>query len=119
MDKIFLHQLAAPVMIGIYDHEKALPQIIYLDVEAAVDAAKAAASDNIGSTLDYAAIYHFLRDYIAATRFQLLETLAEKISEELIKTFSIRWLRLTITKKPSDLPGITGAGVVIERTSQI
>lgn len=115
MDKIFLRQLAVPALIGVYAHEKTTPQIIFLDIEAAVDSAKAAVADNIAATVDYAAICHHLREYITASRFQLLETLAVNVCENLIKKFSLTWVRLVITKKPADLPDIAGAGVIIER----
>lgn len=115
MDKIFLRQLAVSALIGVYAHEKIIPQTIFLDIETAVDVQKAAASDNISATIDYAAIYHYLREYIEATRFQLLETLAEQVSQNLMTHFSLTWLRLTITKQPSDLPHIAGAGIIIER----
>ena len=115
MDKIFLRQLAVPALIGVYEHEKIIPQIIFLDIEAAVDSAKAAVADSITATIDYAAIYHYLREYIAASRFQLLETLAVNVSENLIQKFSLTWVRLAITKKPADLTDIAGAGVIIER----
>jgi 7,8-dihydroneopterin aldolase/epimerase/oxygenase len=115
VDKIFLRQLAVSALIGVYDHEKITPQVIYLDVEASVDADKAAATDLLNATLDYAEIYHCLREYISATRFQLLETLAVNVSNLLITRFSLTWLRLTITKKPADLPDISGAGIIIER----
>jgi 7,8-dihydroneopterin aldolase/epimerase/oxygenase len=118
MDKIFLRQLAIPALIGIYDHEKIIPQVIFLDIEASVDAARAAVADNITATIDYAAIYHYLRDYITASRFQLLETLAVNVSDNLIKKFSLTWVRLVITKKPADLPDIAGAGVIIEREAR-
>lgn len=115
MDKIFLRQLAVPAVIGVYAHEKITPQIILLDIEAAVDSVKAAATDEITATIDYAAIYHYLLEYIAASRFQLLETLAVNVCENLIQKFSLTWVRLVITKKPADLPDIAGAGVIIER----
>lgn len=115
MDRLFLRQLAIPALIGVYAHEKVTPQIIFLEVEVAIDIAKAALHDDIKATVDYAAIYHYLHEYIATTRFQLLETLALRVSENLIEKFALTGLRLTITKKPSDMPDIAGAGITIER----
>ncbi len=116
MDKLFLHQLAISALIGVYDYEKITPQIIFLDIEAAINVAQAAATDEITSTVDYAAIYHYLHEYIPTTHFQLLETLAAAVADNLIKKFSLAWLRLTITKKPQDLPELAGAGVILERS---
>lgn len=115
MDKLFLRQLAVPALIGVNDHEKATPQIIFLDIEAPINAALAACTDEVNATINYAEIYHCVNEFIAATRFQLLETLAEKLSAHLLKKFSLKWVRIGITKKPSDMPDVAGAGVEIER----
>jgi 7,8-dihydroneopterin aldolase/epimerase/oxygenase len=115
MDKIFLKQVAVSATIGIYDHEKIKAQPIFIDLEAAVNANTAAATDDINATVDYAKIYHYLCEWIPHTRFQLLESLAVALSENLIAQFSLSWLRLTITKKPTDLPHLQGAGIIIER----
>lgn len=115
MDKIFLKQVAVAATIGIYDHEKINAQPIFIDLETEVNATQAAASDEINATVDYAKIYHYLREWIPHTRFQLLESLAVALSENLMAQFSLHWLRLTITKKPADLPHLQGAGIMIER----
>ncbi|MBS0350589.1 MAG: dihydroneopterin aldolase [Proteobacteria bacterium] len=115
MDRIFLKQLAVPAIIGIHEHEQLQPQTIWLDLEAQIDASKAAATDHIASTVDYSAIYRYLKDFIPTTRFQLLETLAAVLADQLLHSFSLSWLRLTITKKPQDLSAVTGVGVIIER----
>jgi dihydroneopterin aldolase len=114
-DKIFLRQLALPAVIGVWEHERQSPQIIYFDIEASVEASRAAMADALESTVDYAAIYHYLQEYVPATRFQLLETLAENLSQHLMQKFSLSWLRLSISKTPADLPNLGAAGVIIER----
>jgi len=118
VDKLFLRQLAVPVLIGVYEHERITPQVVLFDLETEINVSKAAKHDDIAATVDYAAVYHYLRDYLAATRFQLLETLAENVSQNLMKKFSLTWLRLTLTKKPADLPDLTGAIITIERRNQ-
>lgn len=118
MDKIFLRQLAVPAVIGVWEHEKQAPQIIYFDIEAVVQAAHAAHSDLLESTVDYSAIYHYLQEYVPTTRYQLLETLAENLSQKLLEKFSLKWIRLSISKKPADLPQLACAGVIIERPWQ-
>ncbi len=115
MDKLFLRQLTVPANIGVYEHERKTPQLLVLDLEIEIDVDKVSASDLIHNTVDYAAIYHFLCEYIAASKCQLIETLASKMAMQLMKKFELNWLRLTITKKPVDLPHIAGAGVSVER----
>jgi 7,8-dihydroneopterin aldolase/epimerase/oxygenase len=114
MDKIFLRQLAVSAVIGVHDHEKNTPQTLFLDVELAVDLARAAATDDITATIDYSAVYHYLCEYIPTTHFQLLETLAADVTQKLIQKFSLSWLRLTVTKHPTDMPHLQSAGITVE-----
>lgn len=115
MDRIFIRQLEISAIIGIWEYEKETPQTIYIDLEAAVDVSKAAATDHIASTVDYFLLYTRICEYIPTTRFELLETLATHLSDLLIQEFALSWLRLTITKKPTAMPNIAGAGIIIER----
>ena len=114
-DTLFLNQMAVAAIIGVFPEEQQTPQTIMLDLEWTIDVHSVAAKDDLKDTVDYAAVYHDLQTYIPNTRFQLLETLAVQISERLFEKFPITWLRLKITKKPSDLPNIAGAGIMIER----
>ena len=74
-------------------------------------------SDKLEDTLNYAAVCERLRDYAAAHRFQLLETLLEKFSELLHQEFGVRWMCLHI-RKPSAVAEAASVGVRIERSFQ-
>ncbi len=69
MDRLYLHQLAVPVIIGVYPEELQNQQIIYIDLEIALDITKAAVKDDLTCTVDYAAIYHFIFSYLPTTQF--------------------------------------------------
>ena len=114
MDKIFIHQLSVPAIIGVLPEERKTPQPILIDLEYETDVSKAAASDNIQHTIDYAAVRHTMIEFIEAAQFELLETLADKLVDHLKRSFSLSYLRLSITKKPFDMPDAAGVGVVIE-----
>lgn len=116
-DTIFLRQVEISTVIGVHLHERKAPQSILIDLEVGVNTAQAARTDALVATVDYSALYNYLLDYVPKTRFQLLETLAADLSEHLMEHFSLPWLRLTITKKPADMPKAAGAGITIERTS--
>jgi len=114
MDIVFLRGLRIETVIGIYDWEKAIRQPIVLDLEMASDVARAAATDRIDDALDYKAISKRLKQFVGESRFELVETLAERCAEILRTEFGIPWVRLRLNK----IGAVTDAddvGVIIER----
>jgi len=114
MDIIFISELRIETIIGIYDWERVTKQTVSLDLEMATDIRKAAATDGIDDTLNYKAVAKRLIEFVSASDFQLVETLAEKIAAIVLEEFSVGWLRLRL-HKPGALRGARDVGVVIER----
>ena len=114
MDIIFITDLRADAIIGIYDWERKQKQTISIDIEMSTDISKAAAADNIESALNYKAISKRIEQFIANSEFQLVETLAENISDVVREEFGVQWLRLTL-HKPGALSNSKDVGVRIER----
>jgi len=114
MDKIFLNDLQIDAIIGIYDWERETLQTLSFDLEMDWDIAKAAKSDDITDTLDYGAIATTIVSFVEASRYQLIETLAEDLAALLLQTYPIPKLKL-ILSKPVALHGQNIARIVIER----
>jgi len=114
MDRIFLRDLRIETIIGIYDWERETPQTVSIDLELATDVARAARSDAIDDALDYKAIAKRLIAFVGASRFQLVETLAERIAGLLREEFGVAWVRVTVNKGGA-IRGASAVGVVIER----
>jgi 7,8-dihydroneopterin aldolase/epimerase/oxygenase len=114
MDIVFLRGLRIETVIGIYDWERKIKQPVVLDIEMAGDIARAAASDQIEDTLDYKAISKRLKQFVSESRFELVETLAERCAAIIRDEFGVRWVRLKLDKigAVSDAQGV---GVIIER----
>lgn len=115
MDKLFIHQLQVETIIGIRPEELTHPQPILVDLEVGVDTKLAAKEDSIHAAKDYAKMYEALKNFISASAFSLVETLAEQLAQHLFNTFDILWLKLTITKKPQHMQDVAGVGITIER----
>lgn len=113
-DKIFIRELKVPAQVGILPWEKTTTQIIVLDLQFSIDAKQIAVTDAIEKAVDYTAVCAAITDYLAQHRFNLIETLAESLSQFLIEKFSLVGLRLSITK-PQAVADSSGVGVVIER----
>ncbi len=114
MDIIFLRDLEVMATIGIFEWEKRIKQKVRVDLEMATDIAKAAATDSIDDTLDYKAISKRVAQFIEDSRYELIETLIEKVAGILTSEFSISWVRVTISK-PGAVRGSRDVGITIER----
>ncbi|MDT8372260.1 MAG: dihydroneopterin aldolase [Gammaproteobacteria bacterium] len=114
MDKIFLTDLKIDTIIGIYEWERNTLQTLRFDLEMDWDIRTAAASDDIADTLDYGAIVNTIVTFVEASRYQLIETLAEDLCALLLRDYPIPKLTLTLTK-PVALHGQNFAKIVIER----
>ena len=114
MDIIFIKELRADAVIGVYDWEREIRQSVVLDLEMASDNRRAAANDQIGDALDYDAISTRILAFIEGSDFQLIETMAERVAELVMREFHVKWLRLRLSK-PGAVPQATDVGVMIER----
>jgi dihydroneopterin aldolase len=114
MDIVFLRDLRIETVIGIYDWEREIKQTVVLDLEMASDVCKAAASERIEDALNYKAVAKRMIQFVGESRFQLVETLAERCAEIILSEFGVPWVRLSVNK----IGAVTGArdvGVLIER----
>ena len=117
MDVIYLKDLRVGTVIGIYEWEKCIKQTISIDLEMGADIRKAALTDTIDDTLNYKAVSKRVITFVESNQFQLIETLAEKIAELLLKEFKLPWLKITVSK-PGAIRAASDVGVIIERGSR-
>ena len=114
MDVVFIEDLRVETVIGIYDWEKQVKQTVALDLEMAFDNRLPAARDAIEDTLDYKRVSKRLVAFVGESRFELVETLAERCAEIVMREFGVQWLRLRLSK-PGAVSAAKNVGVVIER----
>lgn len=114
MDIIYIKDLRIDTTIGIYGWERCTRQTVILDLEMGTDIRKAAGSDSIHDTLDYKAVTKRLISFVGDSKFELVESLAERVSDILLHEFKVPWLRLRINKQGA-VRGVRDVGVIIER----
>ena len=114
MDKVFIEALEIECVIGIYDWERKIRQTVALDLEMAFDNSVPAASDRIDDTLDYKRVSKRLIAFVGESHFELVETLAERCAEIVMREFGVPWVKLKLSK-PGAVTGSKAVGVVIER----
>jgi dihydroneopterin aldolase len=114
MDIIFLSELKVDTVIGIWDWERKIRQTVIIDLEMAADIRKAAASDQVGDTLNYKMVAKRVQQFVGDSEFQLVETLAENIAAIINNEFGVSWVRVKVNK-PGAIRGARDVGVMIER----
>jgi dihydroneopterin aldolase len=117
MDIIYLHDLRIDTVIGVFDWERRVRQTVILDLEMGADIRRAAVSDDLADTLNYKAVAKRVIEFVGRSEFQLVETLAERVAELILKEFAVPWLRLRVNKQGA-VRGARDVGVIIERGVQ-
>jgi len=117
MDIIYINDLRIETIIGIYGWERKTKQTVVLDIEMGTDIRKASASDDIEDALSYKSVAERLFEFVGGSEFELVETLAEQISDILLNEFKVPWLRLKLNKQGA-LKGVRDVGVIIERSKK-
>ena len=114
MDIVFIRELRADTVIGVYDWERRIRQSVVLDLEMATDNRRAAGSDRIEDALDYAALSARVLSFIEGSEFRLIETMAEQVAAIVMGEFAVPWVRLRLCN-PGAVAAARDVGVLIER----
>ena len=114
-DRIFLRGLSVDCIIGFIEWERRVRQTVVIDLEMPVDCRRAALSDDVADTLDYKKVAKRVITFVAASQFNLVESLIERTALLVLEEFGVEWVRLSINK-PGAIRGSRDVGVTIERT---
>ena len=114
-DRIFLHGLTADCIIGFIDWERRVRQTVVVDLEMPVDCRHAALTDEVADTLDYKKVAKRALEFIGASEFKLVETLAHRLALLILEEFGVEWVHISLNK-PGAIRNSRDVGVVIERT---
>ena len=86
-DKLLICKLAARCRLGVFEWEQANPQDVWIDLELAIRAAKAARRDDVKEAVDYARLVTAVKQLVEQTPYRLMETMAEEIAALILKEF--------------------------------
>ena len=105
MDRIHLKGIEFYGYHGLIPEEKTLGGWYQVDVEVLRDLKRAGETDKIKDTVDYPAIYKKVVEVGTNGQFQLLERLAHRIAEEILKSFDIDEIVVRVRKPAPPLIG--------------
>jgi 7,8-dihydroneopterin aldolase/epimerase/oxygenase len=113
-DTIFLRGLEVECIIGFIEWERRIRQKVQIDFELPCDCERAARTDEVADTLDYKRVAKRVIEFVGASEFKLVETLAHRVATLILDEFGVAWVRLSINK-PGAIRGSRDVGVSIER----
>ena len=89
MDKVFIKDLEVETVIGIYDWEREVRQLISISLVMDFDLTKAAKTDKIEDSLNYKKISKRVIKLAETLKSKLIENLAQKIADTILNEFNI------------------------------
>lgn len=98
VDKIVLSGLRANPVIGVYPAERTRRQAVVIDVEITLDLSRAAASDALEDTVNYAEIEERILHLAEESRFLLIERLAGAVGELVLEYPPVEQVRVRVEK---------------------
>ena len=117
MDKIHIKNLEVFAMHGVFPEENALGQKFVVSAVLYTSTREAGRADDLAKSIHYGEVSRFITEFMEQNTFQLLETAAERLAEELLlNTERLEKIRLEIKKPwaPVGLP-LETVSVEIER----
>ena len=115
-DSIVLTGLKISCIIGIFEWERKRKQNVLIDLKLPCDIRRAARRDHIQETVDYKKIAKATIAFVEKSKFQLIETLAERLAAFLLENFSLTEIELSVSK-PGAIRGSQNVGIQIHRYS--
>lgn len=101
-------------IIGVNPHERREEQEILLDLKLETDFARVATTDDISNAICYATVADFCTELAQKGRYQMLETFAYELIQQLTSRFKLSWIKVVV-KKPLALPKASFAFVELEQ----
>ena len=98
MDKIILPRMEFLACHGVYEKEKQIPQTFCIGVEMGVDLKKAGETDDLTHTINYAPVYENIKQVVMHHCFDLIETVAERIAQNILAEGAISYVTVRVEK---------------------
>lgn len=112
-DSIHIERLEVLTRIGVPDAERASAQRLVFNITFWPKHQGPELEDEIGRTVDYAAVCAETKNFVQARSDRLIETLADALANHLLEVFEIR--RITIELRKFILPEVEFVSVTVTR----
>ena len=105
--------LTISCIIGTMPMERQIPQTLVFDLKVRLDTSVEALSDDSAPRIDYTVLADLITREAVEGRYPLMETLAARSLESVLKHFAVSWAWIRL-RKPGAIPGTTAAVLELE-----
>ncbi|MFJ5763382.1 dihydroneopterin aldolase [Neobacillus sp. NPDC093182] len=106
MDKIFVNQMEFYGYHGVFPEETRLGQRFVVDLMVLVDLRKAGETDELEHSVNYGELYQVCKEVVEGKPYKLVEAVAEKIAETVLKQFNlVTEVTIKVIKPDPPIPG--------------
>lgn len=99
---------------GVWDEEREIGQRFEVDLELKIDMSSAAKSDKLRDTVDLSAVFETIEHVILKEKFQLLETMAERVAQQILHNYKkVEEVLVRVRKPHAPIRGIQD-GIEVE-----
>lgn len=105
-DVIHLRGLEFYAYHGALPEEQVLGQRFIIDMDLFSDLSRAGSSDQVEDTIHYGEVYQVIKACVTGDSHQLLEHLAEDLTQQVLKQFSCTSVRVEVHKPQAPISGI-------------
>ncbi|MCY9517370.1 dihydroneopterin aldolase [Paenibacillus apiarius] len=115
-DRMQFHRMEFFGRHGVFQEERALGQLWYVDLDLQIDLRQAGVSDDLSDSVNYADIFYLVKSIVEGQSFQLVEALTERIAAALLEAYpKINEATVRVTK-PHPPFDIHFQGLTVEMT---
>ena len=112
-DTIHIEGLEVQARVGVPDEERASPQRLIFNITIWPTQAMTSLQDNVGRTVDYAAVCAETQRFVETRSDRLIETLADAVANQLLEAFSIK--KIAVELRKFILPEVKFVSVTVVR----
>ena len=106
LDKIFVNQMEFYGYHGVFPEETKLGQRFVVDLVVLIDLKKAGKSDELEHSVNYGELYQVCKDIVEGKPYKLVEAVAERIAETVLKQFLlVSEVTIKVIKPDPPIPG--------------
>lgn len=116
-DVVRLRNMTFHAYHGVWDAEKEIGQRFEVDLDLKVDVQRAAETDKLKNTVDLYAVFKAVEQVIVHAKYNLVETMAEKVAQRVLKDFATNEVLVRVRKPHAPIRGIQD-GIEVEIVRQ-
>lgn len=105
-DRISIEGIRVHAFHGVLDSEREAGQEFAIDVHMFLDLSAPAATDELAMTVDYAEVAGAVHDLVSGHRWDLIETVAERVAEAVLGHAAVGEVEVTVHKPHAPVPAV-------------